>query len=49
MLFRATGGKDAEKDERLKWDTAERKRIMDSVNGIVVFKRMNNETKLKLF
>ena len=31
-IFRAVGGKDAEKDERLKWDNAERKKILDSVN-----------------
>lgn len=31
----ASGGKDAEKDERLKWDTAERKKILDSVNSLI--------------
>lgn len=32
-IFRAVGGKDAEREERLKWDNAEKKKIMDSVNG----------------
>lgn len=33
------GGKEAEKEERKKWDNAEHKKIMDSVNGIICFKR----------
>jgi len=31
----ATGGRDAERDERVKWENADRKRIMDSVNALV--------------
>jgi len=27
------GGREAEKEERQKWDNAEHKKIMDSVNG----------------
>ncbi|CAF0802417.1 unnamed protein product [Brachionus calyciflorus] len=31
----ATGGKDAEREERKRWDNAEHKRIMDSVNDLL--------------
>ena len=33
IYFRAQGGKDAEKEERQRWENADRKRIMDSVYG----------------
>lgn len=29
----AAGGRDAERDERQRWENAERKRTMDNVNG----------------
>jgi len=31
----AVGGKDAEKEERQRWDTAERKKMMDNVNALL--------------
>jgi hypothetical protein len=36
-LYRAIGGRDAEREERQKWDSAEQKKIMDSVNGSLYF------------
>ena len=29
----AVGGRDAEREERQRWDSAERKKMMDNVNG----------------
>ena len=34
-FLRATGGIQAEKEERQKWENADRKRIMDSVYGLI--------------
>ena len=39
----ASGGRDAEREERQRWDNAEHKRIMDSVNGkrsIIIFQML---------
>ena len=33
--LRALGGREAEREERLKWDNADHKRIMDSVNSLL--------------
>ena len=35
---RAVGGREAEKEERQRWDNAESKRIMDSVNSNIFIK-----------